>query len=194
MDKNFRLDTVDDNRATISFPFDRTTVQRFRKEFPPARWSDWKKAWIVLGKTASRRIDRWLAREAARANPFAEEKGRDAYEFEPILSFYLSVDGDGLRIKTPYSRRLVEEIRQISFARWDYNTKVWRVPFASYDELVQHWETIESEARRSEPEERRKRAEARKGSDEEKRHVGVRTSAGDEEWLCRKFSIRLKAA
>lgn len=169
MDKNTRLDTGDDDRATISFPFDRMTGQRFRKEFPRARWSDWNKAWIVPGKTASRRINRWLAREASRANPFAEEKGRDAYEFEPILSTYLSVDGEGFRIKTPYSRRLVEEIRQISFARWDYNAKVWRLPFASYDELVQHWEASENEARRGEPEERRKRAEARKGSDEEKR-------------------------
>lgn len=113
--------------------------------------------------------DRWLIREASRANPFAEERGRDAYEFEPILSSYLSVDSEGLRIKTPYSQRLVEEIRQISSARWDGSAKIWRASFASYDELVQHWEIIETEARRSEPEERRKRAEARKGSDEEKR-------------------------
>lgn len=169
MDRNYRIVSVEENRATISFPFDRMTVQRFRKAFPRARWSNWSKAWIVPGKTATQRIDRWLAREASRANTFAQEKGRDAYEFEPILSAYLSVDSDGFRIKTPYSRRLVGRIRQISFAHWDSNGKFWRVPFASYDELQQHWDTIENEARRSEPEERRKRAEARKGSDEEKR-------------------------
>ncbi|WP_094543830.1 hypothetical protein [Brucella pseudogrignonensis] len=169
MDKNDRFDTGEVDQATITFPFDRMTVQRFRKEFPRARWSDWHKAWLVPGKTASRRIERWLEREASRANPFAEEKGRDAYEFEPILSSYLSVDSDGISIKTPYSKRLVEEIRQISFARWDPHFKMWRVPFASYDELLQRWETIENEARRSEPEERLKRTQARKGSKEERR-------------------------
>jgi len=63
MDKNTRLDTGDDNRATISFPFDRMTVQRFRKGFPRARWSDWNKAWIVPGKTGlGALIVGWLER------------------------------------------------------------------------------------------------------------------------------------
>lgn len=69
MDKNDRFDTGEMDQATITFPFDRMTVQRFRKEFPRARWSDWHKAWLVPGKTASRRIERWLEREASRANP-----------------------------------------------------------------------------------------------------------------------------
>lgn len=55
------------------------------------------------------------------------------------------------------------------YARWDGGGKVWRVPFASYDELVDRWQVIEAEAQRSEPEERRKRATARKGTDEEKK-------------------------
>ncbi len=50
MDKNFRLDTVDDNRATISFPFDRTTVQRFRKEFPLHDGAIGKRLGSFLGK------------------------------------------------------------------------------------------------------------------------------------------------
>lgn len=158
----------DDERTAIAFPFDRMTVQRFRQEFPRARWSDTRKAWIVPGKTARRRIDRWMARESARADPHAEAKGRDAYAFEPILSRYLSVDKDGFRIKTPYSRKLVEEIRQVPFSRWEGDAKVWRVPFASYDDLLEHWQAIEAEAQRSEPEERRKRAEARKGTEEER--------------------------
>ncbi|WP_439630822.1 hypothetical protein [Shinella sp.] len=156
-------------RAAVSFPFDRMAVQRFRQVFPRARWSDRRKAWIVPGKTARRRIDRWLALEGSRADPFAEAKGRDAYAFEPILSPYLMVDKDGFRIRTPYSRKLVEEIRQVPFARWDGEHRVWRVPFASYDDLLDRWEAIEEEAQRSEPEERRKRAEARKGTEEEKR-------------------------
>jgi hypothetical protein len=158
----------DGEHAAVAFPFDRMTVQRFRETFPRARWIDTRKAWIVPGKTARKRIDRWMAREQSRLDPYAEVKGRDAYAFEPILSSYLSVDRDGFCVRTPYSRKLVEEIRQIPFARWDGAEKVWRVPFSSYDDLVHHWQVIEAEAQRCEPEERRKRAEARKGSDEEK--------------------------
>ena len=44
--------------AAVSFAFDRMTVQRFREAFPRARWSDRRKAWIVPGKAARRRIDR----------------------------------------------------------------------------------------------------------------------------------------
>lgn len=109
-----------------------------------------------------------MAREQSRLDPYAEAKGRDAYAFEPILSPYLSVDKDGFRVRTPYSRKLVEEIRQVPFARWDGAEKAWRVPFSSYDDLVDHWQAIEAEAQRCEPEERRKRAEARKGTDEER--------------------------
>lgn len=157
-----------DDHATVAFPFDRMTVQRFRETFPRARWSDRRKAWTVPGKTALRRIDRWMAKEESRVDPYADAKGRDAFEFEPILSLYLSVDREGFRIKTPYSRKLVEEIRQVPFARWDGDHKVWRVPFSSYDDLVDRWQVIEAEAQRCEPEERRKRAEVRKGTDEEK--------------------------
>jgi hypothetical protein len=157
-----------DERVAVSFPFDRMTVQRFRQVFPRARWSDRRKAWLVPGKTALRRFDRWKAKEESRADPFAEEKGRDAYAFEPILSTYLSVGKDGFRIRTPYSRKLVEEIRQVPFARWDGDNKVWRIPFASYDELVYRWRAIEAEAQRCEPEERRKRAEARKGTEDDR--------------------------
>lgn len=154
--------------AAVSFPFDRMTVQRFRETFPRARWSDRRKAWIVPGKTARTRVDRWMAREHSRVDPYAESKGRDAYAFEPILSPYLSVDKDGFRLRTPYSHKLVDEIRQVPFAWWDGTEKVWRVPFSSYDGLVDQWQAIEAEAQRCEPEERRKRAEARKGTDEEK--------------------------
>nr|WP_314092272.1 hypothetical protein [uncultured Shinella sp.] len=162
------IDDDGDERVAVSFPFDRMTVQRFRQEFPRARWSDRRKAWLVPGKTASRRIDRWMAREQSRVDPYADARGRDAYAFEPILSPYLSIDRDGFRLRTPYSRKLVEEIRQVPFARWDGAEKAWRVPFSSYDDLADHWRAIEAEAQRSEPEERRKRAEARKGTDYER--------------------------
>ncbi|MDK1374171.1 MULTISPECIES: hypothetical protein [unclassified Sinorhizobium] len=144
------------------------TVQRFRETFPRARWSEERKAWFVPGSTAGRRIDRWLAREASRRDVFADQKGRDAYAFEPILSPYLSIDNSGFRIRTPYSPTIVEELRQVPFAQWQPELKVWRVPFASYDDLRRHWQAIEEAARRNEPEERRKRAEARKGTEEER--------------------------
>jgi hypothetical protein len=152
---------------TVSFPFDRMTVQRFRETFPQARWSDSLGAWTVPGKTAQRRVALWRAKEAARTDLFATEKGRDAYHWEPILSRYLEVSDWGFRIRTPYSRTVVEELRQIPYSRWNGEQRVWEVPFASYDELQARWQAIEEAAMRAEPEERRKRAEARKGSDEE---------------------------
>jgi hypothetical protein len=152
---------------TVSFAFDRMTVARFRETFPRARWNDTLQAWTVPGATARRRIDRWLASEASRRTPYEEERGRDAYEFEPILSPYLTVYDRGFRIRTPYSKTVVEELRQIPFARWNREEKVWEVPYAAYDELQHRWETIEAAAKRNEPEERRKRAEARKGTEEE---------------------------
>ena len=152
---------------TVAFAFDRMTVQRFREAFPRARWSDSLKAWTVPGKTARPRLDQWLAKEASRYDLFADEKGRDAFEFEPILSPYLEVHDRGFRIRTPYSRTVVEELRQVPFSRWNGEDRIWEVPFASYDELQARWEVIEEAARRNEPEERRKRAEARKGTEQE---------------------------
>jgi hypothetical protein len=154
-------------QETVSFAFDRMTVSRFREAFPNARWSDHLQAWKVPGKTARRRIDRWLASEADRRMPYEEERGRDAYQFEPILSPYLQVYDRGFRIRTPFSRTIVDELRQVPFARWNADDKVWDVPFASYDDLQHRWQGIEEAAKRSEPEERRKRAEARKGTEEE---------------------------
>lgn len=163
--KNDENDQAD--QETVAFEFDRMTVARFRKTFPRARWNYADQVWTVPGVTARRRIDRWLASEAARRTPYEQERGRDAYEFEPILSSYLSVYDRGFRIRTPYSRTVVEELRQIPFARWNGEEKVWEIPYASYDELQHRWKTIEEAAKRSEPEERRKRAAARKGTDEE---------------------------
>ena len=67
--------------ADVSFPFDRMTVEQFRKRFPRARWSEARQAWFVPGPTASRRFTRWLAELEAEADAFADAKGRDAFEF-----------------------------------------------------------------------------------------------------------------
>jgi hypothetical protein len=152
-----------------SFPYDRMTVERFRATFPRARWSEDLKAWFVPGKTASRRIGRWLAEMAAEVDAHADAKGRDAFDFDPIDSSYLELGKAGFRIRTPYSKIVVDELREIPFARWDGDLRVWHVPFRSYDDLRRRWPAIEAAARRNEPEERKRRAEERKGTEEEKR-------------------------
>ena len=76
--------------------------------------------------------------------------------FKPIESRYLEV-ADDLRIRIPYSKTVVAELRSVPWAWWDGDLKVWRVPFRSWDELRQRWPVIEAAAQRSEPEERQKR-------------------------------------
>jgi hypothetical protein len=153
--------------ATAEFPFDRLTVARFREEFPRARWNDAQKAWFVPGKTASRRINSWLSRLEAEADAHGDEKGRDAFDFDPITSLYLEVGTAGFRIRTPYSRTVVDELRQVPFASWDSDLRIWHVPYRSFDELRRHWPAIEAAAGRNEPAARKARREAAKGSREE---------------------------
>jgi hypothetical protein len=149
--------------ATAAFPFDRMTVERFRKAFPQARWREDLRAWFVPGTTAARRLNRWLGRELSGVLAYADDKGRDAFTFDPIESDYLDTDED-LRIRTPYSRAIVTELRAVPWAYWDGEMKAWRVPFRSLEELRRHWPAIEAAGRRNEPGELRKRREARKAA------------------------------
>ncbi|MBY2908248.1 hypothetical protein [Rhizobium leguminosarum] len=153
--------------ADISFPYDRMTVEQFRSRFPRARWSDARKAWFVPGRTASRRIGRWLAEIEAEADAHADAKGRDAFVFDPIDSPYLELGKAGFRIRTPYSKTVVDELREVPFSRWHGDLRIWHVPFRSYEELRRRWSDIEAAARRNEPEERRRRAEERKGTEQD---------------------------
>lgn len=153
--------------ATTDLPHDRITVQRFRETFPRARWSDKLNAWFVPGRTAGKRIERWLAEMEAEADAFADEKGRDAFAFEPIESHYLEATLAGLQIRTPYSRTIVTEIREIPLARWDADRRLWTVPYRSLDELRRRWPRIEAAAERNEPDVRKARREALKGTEEE---------------------------
>jgi hypothetical protein len=139
------------------------TVERFRQTFPRARWRDDLKAWFVPGTTAERRIGRWLARELSGTFTYEDERGRDAFAFDPIESLYLEAGAD-LRIVTPYSRTIVAELRDVPWARWDPDSKAWRVPYRSLEQLRKHWPAIEAAARRNEPEERRKRRETSQGT------------------------------
>lgn len=150
----------------MDLPHDRVTVERFREAFPTARWSESRKAWFVPGRTAEKRISRWLAEQEAEADAFADDKGRDAFAFDPISSRYLEAAQSALLIRTPYSKPLVAEIREIADVRWDADRRLWIVPYRSFEELRRRWPTIEAEALRSEPEARRQRREAMKGTEE----------------------------
>lgn len=151
----------------MDLPHDRMTVERFREAFPRARWSERRQAWFVPGRTAQRRIGRWMAEMEAEADVFADEKGRDAFAFDPIESTYLEAAPAALLIRTPYSKKLVSEIREIRDARWDSDRRVWTVPYRSYEDLRNRWPIIEGIAARSEPEARKKRREAIRDTEEE---------------------------
>ncbi len=79
------------------------------------------------GRTAEKRISRWLAEMEAEADRFADEKGRDAFAFDPIESRYLEATPATLQIQTPYSRTVVNEIREIPHARWDADRRLARM-------------------------------------------------------------------
>ena len=152
--------------ATAAFPYDRMTVERFRSAFPGARWREDLRAWFVPGTTAERRLGRWLGREMSGVLAFADDRGRDAFAFQPIESRYLEV-ADDLRIRTPYSTTVVEELRAIPWAWWDADSKTWRVPFRSWEDLQRRWPAVEAAAQRSEPSARLERRQARKGTPEQ---------------------------
>lgn len=153
--------------AIVSFPFDAAVTARFREAFPRARWSDQVSAWRLPGTTAMLRAARWLDRELPKAFTLADQRGRDAFAFEPIVSPYLEA-ADEMVVRTPYSRTVIEELRAVPWAWWNGADKAWHVPFRSIDELRRRWPAIEAAAERSEPEARRQRREAAKSAPEYK--------------------------
>jgi hypothetical protein len=151
----------DGSGAIVSFPFDVDLVERFRSAFPRARWSEQLQAWRLPGATAVRRATRWLDQELPAGFGRADERGRDSFSFEPIVSPYLTA-ADELIICTPYSRTVVAELRAVPWAWWNGEDKAWHVPFRSVDELRKRWPAIETAAKRNEPEARKQRNEAAK--------------------------------
>jgi hypothetical protein len=149
--------------AFAVFPYDRDLVQRFRESFPRARWRDEERRWFVPGKKAVGRLDAWMSKELETLDRHADAKGRDAFDFDPLESRYLTVEED-LMVRTPFSRTIVEAMRAIPWARWDSDNRIWRVPFRSYEELRIRWPEIEEAARRNEPEAKRKRRAEQGGS------------------------------
>ncbi|MFD1111182.1 hypothetical protein [Pseudoroseomonas ludipueritiae] len=149
--------------ATATFPYDRMTVERFREAFPKARWREDLGAWFVPGTRAEQRLTKWMGREWSGVLAYADQRGRDAFTFEPITSPYLEL-ADELLVRTPYSRTVIAALREVPWARWDPALKVWRVPFRSFEALSRRWPAIETAARLAEPEERRKREESRRAT------------------------------
>lgn len=172
-DRGIELRPVDGDKPGVQarFPYDRAMVERFMKAFPRARWREAEAAWFIPGTTAERRLTRWLAREMPPGGDHGDAKGRDAYAFDPIASPYLEV-ADDLRVRTPYSRTVIDQMRAIPWSWWDAEARAWRVPFRSYDELWRRWPEIEEAARRNEPEERRRRREA-EWDPERQRHAAA---------------------
>jgi len=164
----FQIELSDRERpgAFASFPYDRELVRRFREAFPRARWRGEEGRWFVPGTTAVQRLNTWMAQELETLDRHADAKGRDAFLFEPLESPYLSV-GEDLRIRTPYSRTIVETLRRIPWAHWNPDEKSWHVPFRSYEQLRRHWPVIEDAARRNEPEARRRRRDEKRVAGDE---------------------------
>ena len=106
-----------------------------------------------------------MSREWSGVLAYADQRGRDAFTFEPITSLYLEI-ADDFVVRTPYSRTVVAELQGVPWARWDPVLKAWRVPFRYFEELWRHLPAIDAAARRAEPEERRRREESRKASPE----------------------------
>lgn len=103
----------------------------------------------------------------AEADRYADEKGRDAFAFEPIERRYLEAAPATFEIRTSFSRTVVDEVREIPHARRDADRRLWTVPYSSFEKLRQRWPSIEAAAVRSEPETRRARREAIKGTEED---------------------------
>lgn len=161
--------------ASASFPYDASLVERFRVAFPRARWRDDRRSWFVPGSTAARRLHRWLGRELSGVLAHADDRGRDAFAFDPIESPYLVADRE-LVVRTPYSKTAIDELRAVPWAWWDGDERVWRVPFRSVDELRKRWPAIEAAALRNEPAERRRRREEFKDTPE---HARVKAVSGE---------------
>lgn len=148
--------------AFAHFPFDRELLERFKAEFPQARWKRREERWFVPGTTAAARLERWMAVERSALGAHADARGRDAFQFEPLRSPYLA-EADDLLVRTPYSRAVVALLRTIPPARWDPAIRAWRVPYRALEELRRVWPEIEAIAGRGGPDARAERRKAAAG-------------------------------
>ena len=80
-------------------------------------------------------------------------------------------------------------MREIPWAWWDGDGRVWRVPYRSWEDLRRRWSEIEEAARRNEPEEKKRRQNEKRGSPEHQ----VATARAKERRL-RRYPISLSAS
>src|SRR5437763_17039537 len=120
--------------AVAAFAYDRAMVERFRAAFPRARWREDERCWFVPGVRAARRLERWLAAEADAGETHGDAKGRDAFAFDPIDSPYLEA-ADDLRIRTPVSRTVVEQLRHAPGSHWADEPTGWHAASRSSEQL-----------------------------------------------------------
>jgi hypothetical protein len=169
--------------AFVEFSNDRELRRRFREAFPRARWHPRKGCWHVPGSRAQARLESWRSRELPNFGRFLNQKGRDAFDFEPIMSPYLTDTGNDLKIETPYSRVIVNVMHQISGASWDGHGRCWRVPYRCLMTLRSKWREIEGAADALQPEaiarrrERKKQATRRNASERRRKRYPVLVGA-----------------
>src|ERR1700679_2651770 len=67
---------------------------------------------------AERCLNRWFGLELSGAFTFADERGRNAFDFDPIESPFVEA-ADDLILRTPYSRTIVSEALSREPTGWD---------------------------------------------------------------------------
>ena len=77
-------------------------------------------------------------------------------------------------------------MREVPWAWWDSEHRLWHVPYRSWEELRRRWSDIEEAARRNEPEKKRRRAEEQRGSQEQ-----LKTAARAKERKLRRYPVPL---
>lgn len=80
-------------------------------------------AWTVPARPLESASIDGSPRSGSKGAPYEEGAAATLYQFEPILSPICGVYDRGFRIKTPFSRTVVDELRQRSFTRWDGDDK-----------------------------------------------------------------------
>lgn len=125
-------ETVTDG-VLVRFPKDREMIASLKKTFPRARWNPGATAWLVEGKTAEKRVAKWMAeiRDAKAAAEKAEADARANLAEDAVRSRYVAKWSAGWRVSTPYDDAIVRLLRSIPSASFHREEKggYWLVPF-----------------------------------------------------------------
>lgn len=119
------------------------------------------------GRNAEKRISSWLAKLEVEADAFADEKGRDAFAFDPIESPCLDASQSELRVRITLFEdrgRRASGSAILALGRRQ-SLLCCSVPFIRGSSTPLAWPAIETAARRNEPDVRKARYQARKGTE-----------------------------